>query len=51
LIGELVLGDHARPGWAPVAFIGFVIALASALTLARFGHIEVTEPTSAQLRT
>ena len=51
LIGELLLGDQARPGWAPVAFIGFVIALASALTLARFGHIEVTGPTPAQVGT
>ena len=44
LIGELMLGDHARPGWAPVAVIGFVIAVASALTLARFGQIEFTAP-------
>jgi drug/metabolite transporter (DMT)-like permease len=51
LIGELILGDQARPGWAPVAFIGFMIALASALTLARFGRIELTEPASAQVRT
>ncbi|QUQ64486.1 integral membrane protein [Kutzneria sp. CA-103260] len=51
LIGELMLGDQARPGWAPVAFVGFVIALASALALARFGHIEVTERTAAEVRT
>jgi drug/metabolite transporter (DMT)-like permease len=51
VIGELMLGDQARPGWAPVAFVGFVVALASALTLARFGHIEVTEPTVAELGT
>jgi drug/metabolite transporter (DMT)-like permease len=50
LIGELMLGDQARPGWAPVAFIGFVIAVASALTLARFGQIEVPERSSAQVR-
>ena len=51
LIGELVLGDQTRPGWAPVAVIGFVIAVASAITLARFGHIEVTKPTSAAVKT
>lgn len=51
VIGELLLGDQARPGWAPVAFVGFVVALGSALTLARFGHIEVTEPTVAELGT
>ncbi len=41
LIGELVLGDQARQGWAAVAFTGFVVAVASALALARFGDIEV----------
>jgi drug/metabolite transporter (DMT)-like permease len=41
-IGVLLLGDHTRPGWVPVAVAGFVVAVAGALTLARFG--EVTPP-------
>jgi drug/metabolite transporter (DMT)-like permease len=41
-IGVLLLGDHTRPGWTPVAAVGFVIALAGALALARFG--EVAQP-------
>lgn len=39
LIGVLLLGDHARPGWLPVAAAGFVIALIGALVLARFGEV------------
>jgi drug/metabolite transporter (DMT)-like permease len=39
LVGVLLLGDHARPGWLPVAAAGFVIALAGALVLARFGEV------------
>jgi drug/metabolite transporter (DMT)-like permease len=42
VIGVLALGDHARHGWTPVAVVGFFIAVAGALALARFG--EVTEP-------
>jgi hypothetical protein len=38
VIGVLFLGDSTRPGLEPVAIIGFVIAVASALTLARFGE-------------
>jgi drug/metabolite transporter (DMT)-like permease len=38
VIGVLFLGDTTRPGLAPVAIIGFVIAVASALALARFGE-------------
>lgn len=39
VIGVLLLGDHARPGWLPVAGVGFVIAVTGALALARFGEI------------
>jgi drug/metabolite transporter (DMT)-like permease len=39
LIGLLLLGDHARPGWLPAAGAGFAVALAGALSLARFGEI------------
>ncbi len=42
VIGLLLLGDHTRPGWLPVAVSGFVVALAGALALARFG--EIREP-------
>jgi drug/metabolite transporter (DMT)-like permease len=40
IIGVVLLGDRTRPGWAPVAVAGFVIALAGALLLARFGEIK-----------
>ena len=40
VIGELLLGDRTRPGWAGVAFTGFVIAVAGALSLARFGAVQ-----------
>lgn len=40
VIGVVVLGDHARHGWMPVAGLGFVIAVAGALALARFGEIQ-----------
>ena len=39
LIGVLMLGDHARAGFAPVAVSGFVIAVAGAVALARFGEV------------
>jgi len=42
LVGLLALGDHSRPGFAPVAVGGFVMAVAAAVLLARFG--EVTAP-------
>lgn len=40
LIGVLLLGDRTRPGFAVVALIGFVLAVAAALALARFGEPE-----------
>jgi hypothetical protein len=40
VIGLLLLGDHARPGWLPVAAAGFAVAVAGALALARFGELE-----------
>jgi drug/metabolite transporter (DMT)-like permease len=43
-IGVLLLGDHTRPGWVPVAAAGFVVAVAGALVLARFGEITQPEP-------
>ncbi|MEU0796114.1 hypothetical protein ABZ342_39150 [Amycolatopsis sp. NPDC005961] len=38
LIGVFVLGDRTRPGFAVVAIAGFVLAVAAALALARFGE-------------
>ncbi len=40
VIGVLLLGDRTRPGFAVVALIGFVLAVAAALALARFGEPE-----------
>ena len=48
LVGDLLLGDQARPGWAPVAALAFALALAGALALARFGHIEVRTLSSSR---
>jgi len=45
VVGVVLLGDHTRPGWVPVAVAGFAIALAGALVLARFG--EIPKPPSA----
>jgi drug/metabolite transporter (DMT)-like permease len=42
LVGILALGDHPRPGFAPVAVLGFLLAVIGALALSRFG-----EPTAA----
>ncbi|HEY0805982.1 MAG TPA: hypothetical protein VGD84_12990 [Pseudonocardiaceae bacterium] len=42
LVGVLLLGDHTRHGWMAVAVTGFVIALACALVLARFGEVKPT---------
>ncbi|WP_037368387.1 hypothetical protein [Amycolatopsis orientalis] len=40
LVGVLLLGDRTRPGFAVVALLGFVLAVAAALALARFGEPE-----------
>ncbi|MER6298906.1 hypothetical protein ABT247_04935 [Kitasatospora sp. NPDC001539] len=40
VVGVLVLGDHTRHDLTPVAVLGFVAAVAGALTLARFGDAE-----------
>lgn len=39
-IGVLFLGDTTRRGLAPVAVLGFALAVASAVMLARFGEAE-----------
>jgi drug/metabolite transporter (DMT)-like permease len=40
LIGVLFLGDQTRPGLGPVAVSGFVLAVACAVLLSRFGEGE-----------
>jgi drug/metabolite transporter (DMT)-like permease len=40
VIGVLFLGDTTRHGMAPVAVVGFVLAVVSALALAQFGEGE-----------
>lgn len=40
VLGIVVLGDRARPGWAWIAVAGFVLAVIGALALARFGEPE-----------
>jgi hypothetical protein len=40
IIGVLFLGDTTRPGLAPAAYAGFLLAVASAVMLARFGEAE-----------
>lgn len=47
-VGVILLGDHTRPGWAPVAAAGFVIAVAGAVVLARFGDLEKGSPAQPQ---
>jgi drug/metabolite transporter (DMT)-like permease len=39
LIGVWLLGDGTRPGMAPVALAGFVLAVAGAVMLAGFGEV------------
>jgi drug/metabolite transporter (DMT)-like permease len=46
LLGVLLLGDHTRPGLVPLAVVGFALAVAGALALARYGEIP-EDPTPA----
>jgi drug/metabolite transporter (DMT)-like permease len=39
LVGVIVLGDGTRPGLVWLAVLGFVVAIAGALMLARFGEV------------
>jgi drug/metabolite transporter (DMT)-like permease len=43
VIGVIFLGDQTRHGLAVVAWLGFALAVASALMLARFGEAHQTE--------
>ncbi len=40
LVGLLLLGDQPRPGWGAVACVGFVLAVAGAVSLSRHGEVE-----------
>jgi drug/metabolite transporter (DMT)-like permease len=40
VIGVVFLGDKTRPGLAPAAVVGFLLAVASAVMLARFGEAD-----------
>lgn len=43
LVGLLLLGDRPRPGWGWVAALGFVLAVAGALSLSRHGDLSEPE--------
>ncbi len=45
VLGVVLLGDGTRPGMLPLAVLGFAVAVAGALALARFG--EVAPPADA----
>lgn len=42
LLGILLLGDGVRPGTAPLAVLGFLLAMVGVTLLARFEHVEPT---------
>jgi len=43
LVGILLLGDRPREGWDAVAVVGFVLAVAGAVSLARHGEASAPE--------
>ncbi|HET6293611.1 MAG TPA: EamA family transporter [Kribbella sp.] len=43
LVGLLMLGDRPRPGWGWIATLGFILAVAGALSLSRHGDLARTE--------
>ena len=48
ILGVLLLGDDTRPGFAPVAVAGFLLAVAGALGLAEFGELHQPEDRAAE---
>ncbi|MGW1030172.1 hypothetical protein ACWD4J_42110 [Streptomyces sp. NPDC002577] len=44
VFGVVWLGDTTRPGFAPLGVAGFVVSVAGALALARFGEAEQVAP-------
>jgi hypothetical protein len=52
VIGVIFLGDKTRPGLEPAALAGFLLAVASAVMLARFGEAEhAAHPSDARSAT
>jgi drug/metabolite transporter (DMT)-like permease len=47
LVGVILLGDRPREGWDWVAAIGFLLAVAGAVSLARHGELPGEEATTA----
>ena len=47
LLGILVFHDRTRPGFVPVAVIGFLCAVGGAVALSRFGEAETARPAGA----
>jgi uncharacterized membrane protein YfcA len=47
VIGVVFLGDKTRPGMGPAAVAGFMLAVASAVMLARFGEAEHADARSS----
>ncbi len=43
-VGVFMLGDESRPGWGWVAAVGFVLAVAGAVSLSRHGDLEDEPP-------
>ncbi len=48
VVGVALLGDHTRHGYAWAAGAGFVLAVAGAVALARFGEPAVEEPAASR---
>jgi len=48
VVGVMFLGDHTRPGLGGLAVLGFSLAIACALALARFGEADEEGLTAAQ---
>ncbi|MFI8916539.1 hypothetical protein ACIGW4_33700 [Streptomyces sp. NPDC053513] len=44
IVGVAWLGDRTRPGLTWLALLGFAVAIAGSLTLARFGEAPATAP-------
>src|SRR5262249_24318093 len=50
VVGVMFLGDHTRPGHGGLAVLGFSLAIACAVALARFGEADEEGLTAAQRR-
>ena len=47
LVGVIMLGDRPRPDWGVVAVVGFMLAVAGAVSLARHGELSGDDTTAA----